>query len=113
MIVLKKFNVKLEVDNIIRFIRKYYKENNLHGVILGISGGKDSAVVASLFTKALGSDKVIGVTLPCHSKEEDKIDAKLISDYYGFKLINFDITTIFDSFKDALKNLGNFEKVIQ
>ena len=106
-----KFNVKEETNKVIEFIKKYYQENNLKGAILGISGGKDSAVVAALMVKALGKENVIGVTLPCHSKEEDKIDAKLISDYYGFKLINFDITNTFDAFKDELKKLGNFNEL--
>lgn len=102
------FNVKEETLKVIEFIRNYYKENNLEGVILGISGGKDSAVVAALFVEALGKENVLGVTLPCHSKEEDAIDAKLVSDYYGFDLINFDITGTFDAFKNELKNLGEF-----
>lgn len=103
-----KFNVKKETNRIVTFIRNYYKTNNLSGAILGISGGKDSGVVAGLLTKALGKENVIGVTLPCHSKDEDKIDAKLVSDYYGFELINFDITGTYDSFKKELNNLGNF-----
>lgn len=105
---MKEFNAELETKNVINFIQNYYKENNLGGAIIGISGGKDSAVVAALMVKALGSENVIGVTLPCHSKEEDSIDAKLISDYYGFKLINFDLTNTFDTFKGELNNLGNF-----
>lgn len=105
---MKGFNVQKEVDNIIEFIRDYYKKNNLGGAILGISGGKDSGVVAALLVKALGKENVIGVTMPCHSKDEDKIDAKLVSDYYGFKLINFDLTSTFDIFKEELQKLGNF-----
>ena len=108
---MKEFNAKLEAERVIEFIRDYYNKNNLGGVILGISGGKDSGVVAGLFTKALGAENVIGVTLPCHSNEEDRIDAKLVSDYYGFELINFDITSTFDSFKDELKNLGEFDEL--
>ena len=107
---MKNFDVKKETERVINFIRDYYKKNNLGGVILGISGGKDSGVVAGLFTEALGKENVIGVTLPCHSKDEDKIDAKLVSDYYGFELINFDITNTFDAFKDELKNLGEFDE---
>ena len=107
---MKKFDVKEEVNNIIKFVRKYYKENNLGGAILGISGGKDSAVVAALLVKALGKDNVIGVTIPCHSQDEDRIDAKAVSDYYGIELINFDITNTFDTFKLELNNLGNFSK---
>lgn len=105
---MKKFDVKEETKNVVEFIRNYYKENNLGGAILGISGGKDSGVVAALFVSALGAENVLGVTLPCHSKDEDAVDAKLVSDYYGFPLINFDITGTFDAFKDELKKLGDF-----
>ena len=107
---MERFDAKKEAERVIEFIRNYYKENNLGGVILGISGGKDSGVVAAILTEALGKENVIGVTLPCHSKDEDKIDAKLVSDYYGFELINFDITSTFDSFKNELQNLGDFNE---
>jgi NAD+ synthase len=107
---MENFNARKETERVIEFVRRYYKENNLGGAILGISGGKDSGVVAAILTEALGKENVIGVTLPCHSKDEDKIDAKLVSDYYGFELINFDITSTFDSFKNELKNLGDFSE---
>lgn len=103
-----KFNAQEETEKVIEFIRNYYKENNLGGVILGISGGKDSGVVAGLFARALGSENIIGVTLPCHSRSTDKTDAKLVSDYYGFKLIDFDLTNTYDTFKKTLTNLGDF-----
>lgn len=107
---MKKFNAKNEVKNIVKFVRDYYKEHNLGGCILGISGGKDSGVVAALMVEALGKENVIGVTLPCHSRNADKSDASLVSDYYGFKLINFDLTPVYDSFKNELFNLGNFNE---
>lgn len=101
------FNAELETNKIVEFIRDYYRKNNLEGVVIGISGGKDSAIVAALFTKALGKDKVIGVTLPCHSKEEDRHDAKFLSDYYGFRLYNIDLTEMFDAFKNNLFDFSN------
>lgn len=104
------FNAKEQVDKIVKFIRNYYQENNLGGVVIGISGGKDSAVVAGLFTKALGPENVLGVTLPCHSNEEDKIDAKIVSDYYGFRLVNIDLTDSFDTFKKQINLLDNFNE---
>lgn len=103
-----KFDAERETKNVINFIRDYYEKNNLAGAIIGISGGKDSGVVAGLFTEALGKENVIGVTMPCHSKEKDREDAKLISDFYGFKLVNVDITNTFDVFKDEILKLGNF-----
>jgi len=102
------FNAEKETNKIIEFIRNYYKENNLGGVILGISGGKDSGVVAGLFTLALGSENVVGVTLPCHSKDSDSSDAKLVSDYYGFELINLDLTHVYDTFENEVNKLGSF-----
>ena len=103
------FDVEKTTNEIIEFIRNYYKENKLKGVVIGISGGKDSGVVAALFAKALGPENVIGVTMPCHSKESDRNDAKLVSDYYGFELINIDLTDSFDSFKNQINILGDYD----
>ena len=102
------FDAKKEKDRIVKFIRDYYKENNLGGVVLGISGGKDSGVVAALFCEALGSENVLGVTMPCHSKEDDKNLAKVVADYYGFELINVDLTSTFDTYKKEIDKLGNY-----
>jgi len=103
-----EFDAKKETESIIQFIRDYYKKHDLNRAIIGISGGKDSGVVAGLFTEALGKENVIGVTMPCHTIKEAKVDAKLVSDYYGFKLVNFDIGGVFDAFKGELTNLGDF-----
>ena len=74
------FNVEEQTNKIINFIRDYYQTNNLGGAVIGISGGKDSAVVSALFTKALGKENVVGLTLPCHSNSLDREDAKKNSD---------------------------------
>ena len=103
------FDVAKETERVIDFVRNYYKKNNLLGAILGVSGGKDSAVAAALMVKALGSENVIGVTIPCYSNEEDKNDAQIISDYYGFKIINFDLTNVFDVFQEEAKKLIDFD----
>ena len=105
---MKRFNTKKETENIIKFIKEYFEKNKLKGVVLGISGGKDSAVVAALFAKALGSENVLGVTLPCHSEKTDASDAKLVADKYGFELLNIDLTNVYDSFVSEINKLGNF-----
>ena len=104
------FDVKKEVDGITNFIKEYFKNNNLKGVVLGISGGKDSAVVAALFARAIGSENVLGVTLPCHSEKTDKSDAQLVADKYGFELINLDLTPVYDSFINEVNKLGNYSE---
>ena len=102
------FDAQNETKKIIEFIQNYYKENNLGGVVLGISGGKDSGVVAGLFAKALGPENVIGVTLPCHSKVTDASDAKLVAEKFGFKLINLDLTDVYDTFEEEAKKIDDF-----
>ena len=46
--------------------------------------------------------------MPCHSKDTDKKDALRVSDYYGFEMINLDLTNTYDSFKEQINNLGTF-----
>ena len=99
--------VKL-TDEIVEFIRDYYQKNNLKGAVIGISGGKDSAVAAALFVKALGAENVLGVTLPCESKDEDRVDALKISDYYNFEMVNIELTDTYKTFKRQIKQIGKF-----
>ncbi len=103
-----EFNAQEHTNKIIDFIKDYYQKNNLGGVVLGISGGKDSGVVAGLFAKAIGPENIIGVTMPCHSHSTDATDAKLVSDKYGFKLVNLDLTTVYDQFEEEAKKIDDF-----
>lgn len=97
-----RFNSKKEVQNIINFVRTYYKDNKLKGAVVGLSGGKDSAVVTALLVEALGNENVVGVTMPCHSNKEDKKDAELVANYYGIELVNMDLSITYDVFKTEL-----------
>lgn len=66
---------------------------------MGISGGKDSSIVAALCVEALGRDRVIGVLMPCG--EQSDIDmAKLLVDTLGIKHYIINI-------KDAVEGLTN------
>lgn len=102
------FNASEETKKIVEFIRDYYQKNNLGGCVLGISGGKDSGVVAGLMCEAIGSENVLGLTLPCHSKEDDKNLAKLVSNHFGFKLMNLDLTLVNDKFLSEVMKTGNY-----
>lgn len=97
------FNPEVETKRIIEFIRDYYKSNNLGGVVLGISGGKDSGVVAGLFSLAIGPENVLGLTLPCHSISSDAKDAKAVAEKFGFKLVNADLTEACDILENNFK----------
>ena len=99
-----KFDVKRETENVVEFVRDYYKKNNLGGAVLGVSGGKDSGIVLAILVKALGKENVVGLTLPCHSMKQDKDLAHVVADHYGVKLYNLDLTAAFDAFTSAVKD---------
>ena len=71
------FNSKQEAENVIDFVKNYYNKNNLKGAVIGISGGKDSAVVTAIFVKALGKENVVGVTLPQEARDDAEVQALL------------------------------------
>ena len=66
-----KFDAKRVKNECIQWIRDWFKENGDGcNAIIGISGGKDSSVVAALCVEALGKDRVIGVLMP-NGKQSD------------------------------------------
>ena len=98
-----KDNVEKNVQGIIAFVQDYFKKNKLTGAIIGISGGKDSAVCAALLTKALGKKNVYGLWLPCDSNENDYHDAQVLANYYGFSLETFDLSKMYHDFVNMIK----------
>lgn len=101
----KKQAEKIKND-VVKFVRDYYKKNNLKGAVLGISGGKDSAVVAAIMCEAIGPENVVGLTLPCHSKMKDAKDANAVAKHLGFRLLNIDLTKAFDALTEEIDKTG-------
>ena len=80
-----QFNAEKVKNECVQWIRDFF-ENNGKGcnAVVGISGGKDSSIVAALCVEALGRDRVIGVLMP--NGEQADIDmAKLLVDTLGIK----------------------------
>lgn len=74
----------LKVKNeCVEWIRDFFEKNGKGcNAVVGISGGKDSSIVAALCVEALGKDRVIGVLMPCG--EQSDIDmAKLLVSHLG------------------------------
>ncbi len=66
------------------------------GVVVGLSGGVDSAVVVRLAQMAT-SGRVVGVIMPCHSDPQDEADARLVAEHFGLQAITIDLEPIYDS----------------
>ena len=76
-------------QNVIQWIKDYFKDNTDGKVIIGISGGKDSTIVAALCVEALGANRVIGVLMP-NGVQNDIDDSYKVCEYLGieYHLIN-------------------------
>lgn len=74
-------------DRVVAWIREFF-ENNGPGcnAIVGISGGKDSSIVAALCVEALGKDRVVGVLMPC-GEQADINMAHLLVDTLGIRSV--------------------------
>ena len=73
-------------ENCIQWIRDWFDENGpTCNAIIGISGGKDSTIVAKLCVEALGADRVIGVAMPDEGQSLN--DADKICEHLGIKFI--------------------------
>lgn len=65
------------------------------GIVVGLSGGIDSAVVVGLAAMAMPGN-VVGVMLPCHSDPKDEVDAQLAADHFKVPAIKVDLATAYD-----------------
>ncbi|MBQ2444662.1 MAG: NAD(+) synthase [Clostridia bacterium] len=79
------FNAEKVKNECVEWIRNFFEENGKDcNAVVGISGGKDSSIVAALCAEALGKERVIGVLMPCG--EQHDIDmAKLLVNTLGIK----------------------------
>ncbi|MCQ2400828.1 MAG: NAD(+) synthase [Lachnospiraceae bacterium] len=96
------FDAKKVKEECVLWIRDFF-ENNGPGcnAVLGISGGKDSSVVAALCVEALGKDRVIGVLMP--NGEQADIDmAKLLVNHLGIRHYIINIKDAVDGLTKAV-----------
>lgn len=92
------FNVEKVKNDCVQWIRDFFEENGKGcNAVVGISGGKDSSIVAALCVEALGKERVIGVLMPCG--EQHDIDmAQLLVD-------TLDIKHFVVNIKDAVEGI--------
>jgi len=85
--------------------RDYARKNGFSKVVLGISGGIDSALVTAIAVDALGKENVIGMALPSrYSSPGSVTDAGLLAKELGIKLITIPVEKAFKAFLDMLSD---------
>jgi len=90
------------VAHIADWMRLQVDNAGASGLVVGLSGGVDSACVAGLAQRAVGSEAVIGVLLPCHSNPVDAEFARQAADVFEIDSITINLTPVFDSLVAAL-----------
>jgi len=93
-------NVEEKIDEITEFVKKeVFEIFEKKGIVIGLSGGIDSAITAALCAKSIGSEKILGLILP--EKESDVNSKNLalqIAEKYNIDTETIDITNILESY---------------
>ncbi len=100
-------------ESLLLGLRDYILKCGFSNVVIGVSGGIDSAVVCCLAKEAIGSKNVLGVTMPGpFSSRESVEDSKKLAQNLGIKLKEIPISTIYNSYVDSFsKHLKLGEKI--
>lgn len=87
------------IDRLVAFIRSFAARAGFTGLVIGISGGVDSAVSAVLGAAAMGADNVLGLIMPYRSSApESEKDAIMLAGKLGIATERFDITPMIDAY---------------
>ncbi len=91
-------------------LRDYVSKNGFNKVVVGLSGGIDSALVAAIAVSALGKDNVTGISMPSpYTSNESKDDARLLAENIGINFIEIPIKQGIDAYNKMLA--GTFQEL--
>lgn len=109
------FDAVKKKNDCVQWIRDWFEENGKDcNAIIGISGGKDSSVVAALCVEALGKDRVIGILMP-NGIQNDINDAFALVEHLNIKHTIIDINKVYKNILNSLfycSHLGNMGRHI-
>ena len=98
-----EFNDGKVREQIVEWIRNWFEENGKGcNAVLGISGGKDSSVVAALCAEALGRDRVVGVLMPNGEQFDIQVSRDLV-DHLGIRSVEINIHAAYEGLMGQLK----------
>jgi NAD+ synthase len=102
--------MKYMKEAIVKWIQNWFKENGPDcKAVIGISGGKDSSIVAALCVEALGKDRVIGVMIP-EDLDENDVDAKRLIDHLQIENMCIELRPIVKPIVDQVFEYGSWSE---
>ena len=89
-------------NQIVAWIKQKVKDSGAKGIVLGLSGGIDSAVVAALAKAAVGKNNLLVLFMPCNSQPQDLRDAELVAHQLELKTKLVDLSAVYNNFLKIL-----------
>ena len=108
---MENFNAKEVKNRVVQWIRDWFEVNGKGcNAVIGISGGKDSSIVAGLCVEALGKDRVIGVTMP-NGVQKDISDSMKLINHLGIRYCCVNIGETYNALiAEVKKQLATLDK---
>ncbi|WP_246199916.1 NAD(+) synthase [Salirhabdus euzebyi] len=95
--------MKKQIEQLTSWLQQQVNDAGLDGLVVGVSGGIDSAVVAHLIKRAF-PDNSLGVIMPCKSNPDDEKYARMVVESADLQNIKVDLSASHDSLFHAVKN---------
>ncbi|MGB6129480.1 MAG: NAD+ synthase [Psychrilyobacter sp.] len=106
-----KLNMELTEKILVNFIREEVRSAGFEKVVLGLSGGIDSAIVAFLAVKALGPENVLGIMMPYKSSSRESLeDAERVVEATGMRVKKIEITDMLDAYFTKEPDISDLRK---
>ncbi|MFT4246021.1 MAG: NAD+ synthase [Micrococcaceae bacterium] len=107
-------NVEEVYQALVLGLRDYVRKNGMKSIVLGLSGGIDSALVATIGADALGGENVVGISLPsAYSSQHSLDDAKDLAERIGADYRVQSIESIFNTYQEELGLTGIAQENLQ
>ncbi|MDQ0508949.1 NAD+ synthase [Peptoniphilus ivorii] len=92
--------MKETIDALVTWMQKVVGDAHAKGIVFGLSGGIDSAVIAGIAKRAFGDD-ALGIIMPIDSHPQDEIDALLVAEALDLKIEKVDLSAAYHAILDA------------
>ncbi|HEX7241286.1 MAG TPA: NAD(+) synthase [Longimicrobiaceae bacterium] len=90
-------------EHLVGWLREYVERAGSAGVVFGLSGGIDSAVVCGLAARALGPERCLGIVMPIGNVPEDEDLGRQVGEAFGVRVIAPDLLPAFEALESALR----------
>lgn len=108
-----EISMENEVNKIVKWLQEQVKQAQVDGLLVGVSGGLDSAVVANLIKRAC-PDNSLGVMMPIYTSDSNLYDARDVIEQASIDSLIVDLTdthhVMYDQIQNRLKEKGQFNK---